>query len=129
VRARTRGRPKSYSCREPACSAYKRKGKIQKTDEPARSVNSHLQGAAPDGEGPRYLREGKFDIGGKVAVNASGGLISRGHPLGATGACGIAEIVWQLRGDAGGRQQPGAKAGMAHVIGLTSACTLNVITK
>jgi len=86
-------------------------------------------GLAADGEGPRCLREGKFDIGGKVAVNASGGLISRGHPLGATGACGIAEIVWQLRGDAGGRQQPGAKAGMAHVIGLTSACTLNVITK
>jgi acetyl-CoA acetyltransferase len=86
-------------------------------------------GLAPDGEGPRYLREGKFDIGGEVAVNASGGLISRGHPLGATGACGIAEIVWQLRGESGGRQQPGAKAGAAQVIGLTSACTYNVMTK
>lgn len=86
-------------------------------------------GLVPDGEGPKALKEGKFDIGGDVAVNASGGLISRGHPLGATGACGIAEIVWQLRGDSGGRQQEGAKAGMAHVIGLTSACTLNVITK
>jgi acetyl-CoA acetyltransferase len=86
-------------------------------------------GLAPDGEGPRYLKEGKFDIGGEVAVNASGGLISRGHPLGATGACGIAEIVWQLRGDSGGRQQQGAKAGAAHVIGLTSACTLQVLTK
>jgi acetyl-CoA acyltransferase len=86
-------------------------------------------GLAPDGEGPRYLKEGKFDIGGKVAVNASGGLISRGHPLGATGACGISEIVWQLRGESGGRQQPGAKAGIAHVIGLTSACTLNIMTK
>jgi acetyl-CoA acyltransferase len=86
-------------------------------------------GFAPEGEGARYLREGTFDIGGKVAVNASGGLISRGHPLGATGACGISEIVWQLRGESGGRQQPGAKAGIAHVIGLTSACTLNVMTK
>jgi acetyl-CoA acyltransferase len=86
-------------------------------------------GFAPDGEGPRYLREGKFDIGGKVAVNASGGLLSRGHPLGATGACGISEIVWQLRGESGGRQQPGAKAGAAHVIGLTSACTINIMTK
>ena len=86
-------------------------------------------GLAPDGEGPRYLKEGKFDIGGKVAVNASGGLISRGHPLGATGACGISEIVWQLRGESGGRQQPGAKAGLAHVIGLASACTINVFTK
>ena len=86
-------------------------------------------GLAPDGEGPRYLREGKFDIGGEVAANASGGLISRGHPLGATGACGISEIVWQLRGESGGRQQPGAKAGAAHVIGLTSACTYNIMTK
>jgi acetyl-CoA acyltransferase len=86
-------------------------------------------GFAPEGEGARYLREGTFDIGGKVAINASGGLISRGHPLGATGACGISEIVWQLRGESGGRQQPGAKAGIAHVIGLTSACTLNVMTK
>ncbi len=73
------------------------------------------------------MREGRFDIGGKVAVNASGGLLSRGHPLGATGACGIAEIVWQLLGQSGGRQQPGAKAGLAHVIGLPSACTLNVM--
>jgi len=85
-------------------------------------------GLAADGEGPRCLREGDFDIGGRVAVNASGGLISRGHPLGATGACGISEIVWQLRGESGGRQQEGAKAGIAHVIGLTSACTINVMT-
>ena len=60
-------------------------------------------------------------------VNPNGGAIAMGHPLGATGACGIAEIVWQLRGESGGRQQKGAKAGAAHVIGLTSACTLNVL--
>ena len=84
-------------------------------------------GLCADGEGPRCLKQGDFDIGGRVAVNASGGLISRGHPLGATGACGIAEIVWQLRGESGGRQQKGAKAGIAHVIGLTSACTINVM--
>ncbi|MDI6858619.1 MAG: thiolase family protein [Dehalococcoidia bacterium] len=86
-------------------------------------------GLAPEGEGARYLKEGKFDIGGKTAVNASGGLLSRGHPLGATGACGISEIVWQLRGEAGGRQQPNAKVGLAHVIGLTSACTVNIMVK
>ena len=84
-------------------------------------------GLCADGEGPRCLKQGDFDIGGRVAVNASGGLISRGHPLGATGACGISEIVWQLRGESGGRQQKGAKVGAAHVIGLTSACTLNVL--
>jgi acetyl-CoA acetyltransferase len=86
-------------------------------------------GLAPEAEGARYLKEGKFDIGGKVAVNPSGGLLSRGHPLGATGACGISEIVWQIRGEAGGRQHPNVKAGLAHVIGLTSACTVNVMVK
>jgi len=93
----------------------------------AEMVHYENLGLCADGEGPGCLKQGEFDIGGRVAVNASGGLISRGHPLGATGACGISEIVWQLRGESGGRQQKGAKAGAAHVIGLTSACTLNVL--
>ncbi len=82
-----------------------------------------------EGEAGPSLDAGKFDIGGKVAVNASGGLLSRGHPLGATGVCGVAEITWQLRGQSGGRQQPNARVGMAHVIGLGSACTLQVLQK
>ena len=59
----------------------------------------------------------------------SGGLLSKGHPLGATGVANVAEIVWHLRGQAGGRQVEGAKVGMAHVIGLGSACTLQVLEK
>ena len=65
----------------------------------------------------------------KTVVNASGGLLSKGHPLGATGVANIAEIVWHLRGQAGARQVEGSKVGMAHVIGLGSACTLNVLQK
>ena len=65
----------------------------------------------------------------KAVVNASGGLLSKGHPLGATGVANIAEIVFHLRGQAGQRQVEGAKVGMAHVIGLCSACTLNVLQK
>ena len=65
----------------------------------------------------------------KAVVNASGGLLSKGHPLGATGVANIAEIVWHLRGQAGDRQVEGSKVGMAHVIGLCSACTLNILTK
>jgi len=65
----------------------------------------------------------------KAVVNGSGGLLSKGHPLGATGVANIAEIAFHLRGQAGNRQVEGAKVGMAHVIGLCSACTLNVITK
>ena len=65
----------------------------------------------------------------KAVVNASGGLLSKGHPLGATGVANIAEIVFHLRGQAGDRQVEGSKVGMAHVIGLCSACTLHVLTK
>ena len=64
-----------------------------------------------------------------AVVNASGGLLSKGHPLGATGVANIAEIVFHLRGQAGGRQVEGSKIGMAHVIGLGSACTINIVQK
>ena len=60
-------------------------------------------------------------------MNVSGGLLSKGHPLGATGVANIFEVVTHLRGRAGARQVEGAKVGMAHVIGLGSACTLNVL--
>ncbi|MBE7519759.1 MAG: thiolase family protein [Thermoflexaceae bacterium] len=65
----------------------------------------------------------------KAVVNASGGLLSKGHPLGATGVANVAEIVWHLRGQAGARQVEGSKVGLAHVIGLCSACTINILTK
>ncbi len=65
----------------------------------------------------------------KAVVNASGGLLSKGHPLGATGVANVAEIVWHLRGQAGARQVENSKVGLAHVIGLGSACTIHVLTK
>ncbi|KAA0233285.1 MAG: thiolase family protein [Dehalococcoidia bacterium] len=65
----------------------------------------------------------------KAVVNASGGLLSKGHPLGATGVANVAEIVWHLRGQAGDRQVENSKAGLAHVIGLCSACTIHILTK
>jgi acetyl-CoA acetyltransferase len=65
----------------------------------------------------------------KAVVNASGGLLSKGHPLGATGVANIAEIVFHLRGQAGARQVEGSKIGLAHVIGLCSACTINIVQK
>jgi acetyl-CoA acetyltransferase len=64
-----------------------------------------------------------------AVVNASGGLLSKGHPLGATGVANIAEIVFHLRGQAGGRQVENSKVGLAHVIGLCSACTINILQK
>jgi acetyl-CoA acyltransferase len=66
---------------------------------------------------------------GKTPVNASGGLLSKGHPIGMTGAAGVFEITTQLRGEAGDRQIPDAKVGMAHVIGLGSSCGIHILEK
>jgi len=90
---------------------------------------------APEGEGARLVDEKLTDLSGPqgrkdwTPVNTSGGLLSKGHPLGATGVANICEIVWQLRGQAGERQVPNHKAGLAHVIGLGSAATVHIVTK
>lgn len=85
-------------------------------------------GLCEEGEAARAVDEGWFEWGGRLPVNVSGGLLSKGHPLGATGVANIYEIVTQLRGEAGERQVDGAKAGLAHVIGLGSACTIHIFT-
>ena len=85
------------------------------------------------GEGGRYVEEGKSRIGGKVAVSPSGGLLAKGHPLGATGIAQVAEIFWQLRGEAGDRQVPNAKVGLAHTVGggvtniESGACSVQIL--
>jgi acetyl-CoA acetyltransferase len=86
-------------------------------------------GLCKEGEAARAVDEGWFEHGGRLPVNVSGGLLSKGHPLGATGVANIYEIVTQLRGAAGGRQVEGAKCGLAHVIGLGSACTIHILTR
>jgi acetyl-CoA acyltransferase len=80
-----------------------------------------------EGEAGKLIDDGETYNGGKIPVNVSGGLLSKGHPLGATGVANITEIVWHLREQAGDRQVKGAKTGLAHVIGLGSACTINVL--
>jgi acetyl-CoA acyltransferase len=62
-------------------------------------------------------------------VNVSGGLISKGHPIGATGVANVYEVTTHLRGEAGDRQIEGAKVGMTHVIGLGSACGIHILEK
>ena len=66
---------------------------------------------------------------GKIPVNVSGGLISKGHPIGATGIANVYEVSTHLRGEAGDRQIAGAKVGLTHVIGLGSACAVHVLEK
>ncbi|MGZ7119448.1 MAG: thiolase domain-containing protein [Methanobacterium sp.] len=76
-------------------------------------------GFVEKGKGGIAIEEGMTHRDGKIPVNPSGGLKSRGHPLGATGIAQAAEIVWQLRGEADKRQIDGAKIGMTHNIGGT----------
>jgi acetyl-CoA acetyltransferase len=80
------------------------------------------------GEGGRFVQEGYFDLGGKVAVNPSGGLLSKGHPLGATGIGQLSEIVWHLRGEAGARQRAGARVGLTHNAGGIKEADVTAIT-
>jgi acetyl-CoA acetyltransferase len=74
-------------------------------------------GLAGAGEGPALLASGATELGGRVPVNPSGGLVSRGHPVGATGCAQIVELVTQLRGRAGSRQVPDARIGLAENAG------------
>ena len=86
-------------------------------------------GLCKDGEAGRMIDEGHVELGGKVPVNVSGGLLSKGHPLGATGIANIYEVCTHLRGEAGARQVEGAKIGMTHVIGLGTACGIHILEK
>jgi acetyl-CoA acetyltransferase len=74
-------------------------------------------GLCKAGEGGRLIDEGITTLGGKIPVNPSGGLLAKGHPVGATGVAQIAEIFWQLRGEAGKRQVEGAKVGLTENAG------------
>ena len=80
---------------------------------PAELMQYHEIGLCPEGEGKRLIRDGVTRLGGRYPVNTGGGLLSRGHPLGATGCAQIHELVTQLRGGAGPRQVEGARLAMA----------------
>ena len=73
-----------------------------------------------------------LEIDGKLPVNPSGGLLAKGHPVGATGVAQVAEVVWHLRGEAGKRQVKNAKVGLTHcsggaISGDTAACTVTLL--
>ncbi|WP_390344500.1 lipid-transfer protein [Variovorax boronicumulans] len=83
-------------------------------------------GFAPEGGAERFVLDGDNTYGGRVVTNPSGGLLSKGHPLGATGLAQCAELVWQLRGQAGARQVQGARVALQHNLGLGGACVVTL---
>ena len=83
-------------------------------------------GLTPEGTAEQFICDEQNTYGGKVVTNPSGGLLSKGHPLGATGLGQCAELVWQLRGQAGVRQVESAKVALQHNIGLGGACVVTL---
>lgn len=80
-------------------------------------VTTEALGLTGEGEAGPAALAGRTGLGGSLPINPSGGLLSRGHPLGATGVAQIAEITWQLRGQAGARQVPGPRLGLVETMG------------
>ncbi len=83
-------------------------------------------GLAKEGEAEKLIWDGDNTYGGKWVTNPSGGLLSKGHPLGATGLAQCTELVWQLRGTAGERQVPNARVALQHNLGLGGACVVTM---
>jgi len=88
----------------------------------------NLRLCEPGGAGD-FIDSGAPGRDGRTPVNVSGGLLSKGHPIGATGVANVFEVVTHLRGEAGDRQVPGARVGMTHVIGLGTTCVVTVLQR
>ncbi len=85
-------------------------------------------GLTEEGNAEKFIHDEDNTYGGKYVVNPSGGLLSKGHPLGATGLAQCTELVWQLRGQAEKRQVEGAKIGLQHNLGLGGAAVVTMYT-
>ena len=83
-------------------------------------------GLTPPGTAEKFIWDEENTYGGRVVTNPSGGLLSKGHPLGATGLAQCTELVWQLRGDAGARQVGGVSHALQHNLGLGGACVVTL---
>jgi len=102
---------------------------VYDTMSSAELTSGEKLGLCKKGEYGHLLEQGTFDLGGKLPINTSGGLMSRRHPLSASGLAQIAEILWQLRGEAGPRQVAGARLGMAHCLGTPGNCAITILKK
>ncbi|MGH9903329.1 MAG: thiolase family protein, partial [Pyrinomonadaceae bacterium] len=102
---------------------------LQDTDSASEIIYSEELGLCARGEGGRLLDEGATEVGGRIPVNPSGGLLSKGEPLGASALAQVAEVVWQLREEAGPRQVKDARVGLTHVYGAMGNCAVSVLQR
>jgi acetyl-CoA acetyltransferase len=96
---------------------------------PNELISYESLGLTPEGTAERYIRDGQNTYGGKHVVNPSGGLLSKGHPIGATGLAQCYELTHQLRGTADKRQVEGARLALQHNLGLGGACVITLYGK
>jgi sterol carrier protein 2 len=92
-------------------------------------LNYEALALTDEGASEKFVLEGDNTYGGRVVTNPSGGLLSKGHPIGATGLAQCAELTWQLRGQAGKRQVEGARLALQHNLGLGGACVVTLYEK
>ena len=95
----------------------------------AEVIHSEDLGLTPRGHGAKWAAEGRTQVGGDIAINPSGGLLSKGHPVGATGVGQLHELVTQLRGEHG-NQVEAARLGLAQNVGGAGvACTVSILER
>ncbi|MCM2534259.1 hypothetical protein NDK43_20295 [Neobacillus pocheonensis] len=93
---------------------------------PNEVITYEALGLCDEGGAEKFIRDGENTYGGKVVVNPSGGLMSKGHPIGATGLAQCTELVWHLRGQAQKRQVENARIALQHNLGLGGACVVTM---
>jgi sterol carrier protein 2 len=92
-------------------------------------ISYEALGLTDEGTAEKFIADGDNTYGGRVVTNPSGGLLSKGHPLGATGLAQCADLVWQLRGQAGARQVDDVVVALQHNIGLGGAVVITLYEK
>jgi acetyl-CoA acetyltransferase len=102
---------------------------LQDTDSASEIIYTEELGLCGRGEATRLLDEGATEITGRIPVNVSGGLLSKGEPRGASALAQVVEVAWQLRGEAGPRQVNDARAGLTHVYGAYGNCAVSILQR
>jgi acetyl-CoA acetyltransferase len=102
---------------------------VQDTDSARELISCEELGLCARGEAGKMLDERRSDRGGALPVNVSGGLLSKGEPLGASALGQVVELYWQLRGEAGKRQVAGAKVGLAHTVGRGANASVVILSR
>jgi acetyl-CoA acetyltransferase len=102
---------------------------VQDTDSARELLSCEELGLCPKGGAGKLVAEGRCERGGALPVNPSGGLLSKGEPLGASALGQIVELVWHLRGEAGPRQVPGARVALGHTVGRGANASVVVLSR